>query len=91
MRLSTCEEEYSGLIFQIGNDVASAQNENQGAQLAVQQLRNQIGAISGVNLDEEAANLALYQRSYQAAAQVASVVNDLMLTAINLGSASAQS
>jgi flagellar hook-associated protein 1 len=82
---------YSNLIFQIGNDVSNAQSENQGAQLAVQQIQNQIGSVSGVSLDEEAANLALYQRSYQAMAQVASVVNDLMLAAINLGDSSTQS
>jgi flagellar hook-associated protein 1 len=57
----------------------------------VQQIQNQIGSVSGVSLDEEAANLALYQRSYQAMAQVASVVNDLMLAAINLGDSSTQS
>jgi flagellar hook-associated protein 1 FlgK len=34
-------------------------------------------AISGVNLDEEAANLIRYQQAYQAAAQVISIANTL--------------
>jgi flagellar hook-associated protein 1 FlgK len=34
-------------------------------------------AVSGVNLDEEAANLLRYQQAYQAAAQMMSVANDL--------------
>ena len=33
--------------------------------------------VSGVNLDEEAANLVRYQQSYQAAAQVISVASTL--------------
>jgi flagellar hook-associated protein 1 FlgK len=33
--------------------------------------------LSGVNLDEEAANLVRYQQAYQAAAKVISVANSL--------------
>ncbi|XWK66388.1 flagellar basal body rod C-terminal domain-containing protein [Tunturiibacter gelidiferens] len=35
--------------------------------------------------DEEASNLTQYQRSYQAASQVFSIVDTLMASAINLG------
>jgi flagellar hook-associated protein 1 len=38
-----------------------------------------------VSLDQEAANLTQYQRSYQAASQVFSIVNTLMASALNLG------
>jgi flagellar hook-associated protein 1 len=34
-------------------------------------------AVSGVNLDEEAANMLRYQQAYQAAAQIIAVANDL--------------
>jgi flagellar hook-associated protein 1 FlgK len=40
-------------------------------------------AVSGVNLDEEAANLLKYQQAYQASAQVISVVNSLFQTLFN--------
>ena len=40
-------------------------------------------AVSGVNLDEEAANLMRYQQAYQAAAQVASVANTIFQTMID--------
>ena len=36
--------------------------------------------VSGVNLDEEAANLVRFQQAYQAAAQVISVANGLFDT-----------
>jgi flagellar hook-associated protein 1 FlgK len=76
---------YSNLVFQIGNDVSTAQSEATGSQAQVQQLQNQIGSVSGVNINEEAANLIQYQQAYQAAAQVAAVINTLTATAINLG------
>jgi flagellar hook-associated protein 1 FlgK len=76
---------YSNLVFQIGNDVSTAQSEVSGSQALVQQIQNQIGSISGVNINEEAANLIQYQQAYEAAAQVAAVINSLTATAINLG------
>ncbi|WP_332674671.1 flagellar basal body rod C-terminal domain-containing protein, partial [Aromatoleum sp.] len=47
----------------------------QAAQL--QQATDAQQALSGVNLDEEAANLIRYQQSYQAAARVMSVAGTL--------------
>jgi DNA-binding response OmpR family regulator len=40
------------------------------------------------DLDEEASNLLLYQRGYQAAAQAISAVNQMLQTAINMGAGS---
>ena len=40
-------------------------------------------SISGVNLDEEAANLIKYQQAYQAAAQVISVADDIFQTLLS--------
>jgi flagellar hook-associated protein 1 FlgK len=79
---------YSSLVFNIGNDVSTAQSEVSGSQAMIQQIQNQIGSISGVSINEEAANLVQFQQAYQAAAQVASVINSLTSTAINLGHSS---
>jgi flagellar hook-associated protein 1 len=75
---------YSNLVFTIGNDVATATSEQQGAQANIQQIQNQIGSVSGVSINEEAANLIQYQQAYQAAAQVASTINSLTTTVINM-------
>jgi len=75
---------YSNLVFQIGNDVSTAQSEQQGAQASIQQVQNQIGSVSGVSINEEAANLIQYQQAYQAAAQVASVIQSLTSTVITM-------
>ena len=79
---------YSSLVFQIGSDVSTAQSEQQGSQASIQQVQNQIGSISGVSINEEAANLIQYQQAYQAAAQAAAVISQLTQTAITMVSGS---
>jgi flagellar hook-associated protein 1 FlgK len=73
---------YSGLVFQVGSQASTASSQLSGENLLVQQLQDQIGAVSGVSLDEEGANLILYQNAYEAAARVAGVVETLFQTAI---------
>ena len=76
---------YANFVFRIGNDVSDASAQLEAGDLVLQQLQNQRGAISGVSLDEEAANLIRYQRAFEAAARVVATVNDLLDTAVNLG------
>lgn len=75
---------YSGLIFQIGNDVSQAQTEQTAVGLVQQQLADQRGAISGVSLDEEAVNLIQYQAAYQASANVINVINTLLTATLDI-------
>ncbi|WP_348266050.1 flagellar hook-associated protein FlgK [Edaphobacter sp. DSM 109919] len=69
----------------IGNDTAGATTDNAAQQATLTQLTSQRNSLSGVSLDEEASNLTQYQRSYEAAAKVFSIVNSLMASALNLG------
>jgi len=55
------------------------------ANLILQQLDDERSSISGVSLDEEAANMVRYQSAYQAAARVITTVNDMLDAAVNLG------
>jgi flagellar hook-associated protein 1 FlgK len=57
----------------------------------LQQLQSEQGSVEGVSIDEEATNLLMYQRAYQAAARVVAVVDNLTLASINLGVATAMS
>jgi flagellar hook-associated protein 1 FlgK len=77
---------YATLVDQVGSDVSSASSEEEGVSLVLQQLTNQQSSISGVSLDEEASNLILYQRAYEAAARVMSIVDELTYETINIGS-----
>jgi flagellar hook-associated protein 1 len=75
---------YSGLVFKIGNNVSSAENNQQSGGQVLQQLQNLQGGVSGVDINEEAANLVRYQNAYTASAQVSSVIDSLLLTTINM-------
>ena len=75
----------ASFLSQVGSDTAGATTNNSEQQTALTQLTTQQDALSGVSLDQEAANLTQYQRSYQAASEVFTIANALMATAINLG------
>jgi flagellar hook-associated protein 1 FlgK len=78
---------YSNVVFGIGNDVSNGTAELQSAQAVLQQLQDQRGSISGVSLDEEAAHTVQFQRAYDAAAQVATAINQMLETVIHMGAA----
>jgi flagellar hook-associated protein 1 FlgK len=75
---------YSGLVFKVGSDVSNATTEQESSSLSLQQLQNLQGGVSGVSINEEAANLVRFQNAYQASAQVSSIINSLLQTTINL-------
>ncbi len=81
----TANEYYGNVVFGIGSDVANATAEQEATGLVLAQLQDQRGSISGVSLDEEAANLLQYQRAYEAAAKVVTTINDMLEAAVNLG------
>jgi flagellar hook-associated protein 1 FlgK len=76
---------YAGLVFRVGSKVANASAVRDASDLILRQLEDQRSSISGVSMDEEAANLIRYERAYQAAARVISAVNEITETAIQLG------
>jgi flagellar hook-associated protein 1 FlgK len=75
----------ASFLAQVGNDAAGAATDNTVQQATLTQLTSQRNALSGVLLDEEASNLTQYQRSYEAAAKVFSIVDTIMASALNLG------
>jgi len=77
---------YAGLVSQTGNLTSQAQTELSASTSSLNQLNDQLGAISGVNLDEETTNLINYQRAYEAAARVVSTVDALTQDVLDMGS-----
>jgi flagellar hook-associated protein 1 len=75
---------YSSIVANVGNDVSNGSAELTSSQLALTQLQDQLGSLSGVSLDEEASNMVQYQRAYDAAAEVVTTVNDMLFTVINM-------
>jgi flagellar hook-associated protein 1 FlgK len=76
---------YSNIVFGVGNDVANNTAELSSSQLVLQQLQDQRGSLSGVDLNEEASNMVRFQRAFDAAAQVVTTINNMMNTVINMG------
>lgn len=74
---ATLTEVYSRMIGHVGAEAREAQLGSASQQALLSQAINQRESLSGVNLDEEAANLVRYQQAYQAAAQVITVSNTM--------------
>jgi flagellar hook-associated protein 1 FlgK len=74
--LSTLQQHYGDLISRIGIAGRQAETALVVEQALYQQAENYHLSITGVNLDEEAANLIRYQQSYQASAQVVRVATE---------------
>jgi flagellar hook-associated protein 1 FlgK len=77
-------DNYSNIVFNVGNATANASAEQSASSLVLQQLNDQRASVSGVSLDEEAANMVRYQNAYTASAQVITAINAMMQTTINM-------
>ncbi len=75
---------YSTIVLNVGNATSNATAEQTASSQILQQLNDQNSAISGVSLDEEAANMVQYQQAYDASAQVVTTINDMMYTVVNM-------
>lgn len=69
----TLNEAYSSVVSYIGGKTSEARIDVDAAKALLTQSENWYNSISGVNLDEEAANLVRFQQAYAACAQVVSV------------------
>ncbi len=68
---------YAGIITDIGTKTHQADIANQAQQGLLRQAQSAREAVSGVNLDEEAANIMRFQQAYQASAQVISTAQSM--------------
>lgn len=68
---------YSQLVGQVGGAGALAKDDLTTQTAVYNQAMSSQQSVSGVNIDEEAANLVRYQQAYQASAQVISTANTL--------------
>jgi len=75
-------DSYGTLIERIGIETSSAKINADASKQVMGQTEAMRNSISGVNLDEEAANLIRFQQMYSANAQVISMARDLFDTLI---------
>jgi flagellar hook-associated protein 1 FlgK len=76
---------FSDMVTTLGSLTSEVSSENTAQQAALTQLNDQVGAISGVNLNDEAAALETYEQSYQAASKLFTTLDQVMVSALNLG------
>ncbi|MRR49967.1 MAG: flagellar hook-associated protein FlgK [Rhodocyclaceae bacterium] len=76
---------YAQLISNVGNKAREVTVTGEAQQALVDQSENARQSLSGVNLDEEAANLMRYQQAYQAAAKMLDIANKMFDEIIALG------
>ena len=74
---STLSDGYAGAIAQVGTRTQSAKFAEQLSSTIAANLERDRTAVSGVNLDEEAAKLIQYQQAYQASAKMIQIAQNI--------------
>ncbi len=80
----TLKTRYEGMVSDIATQSSTASASAEASAVVVETLQAQREAVSGVSLDEEAINLMRYQRAFQGAARVITVVDELMQTMLGM-------
>ncbi|MCG5511039.1 flagellar hook-associated protein FlgK [Ectothiorhodospira lacustris] len=81
---ASLEGAYDGLVGRIGTKTREAEVASLAQGRLLADAKAQRESVSGVNLDEEAANLLRYQQAYQASAQIIAISNTLFDTLIGV-------
>lgn len=79
------QDGYATAVSYIGNKDREAQVNGAASQALLTQNQTAQQSVSGVNLDEEAANLLRYQQAYQASGKVMQIASTLFDTLLTLG------
>ncbi len=77
---ATVQDGFAQVVSDVGTRTRQAQQSAEAQQGLLNRAQEAQSAVSGVNLDEEAANLIHFQQLYQAAAQVVTVAQTLFDT-----------
>ncbi|WP_413284901.1 flagellar hook-associated protein FlgK [Vibrio sp. MA40-2] len=81
---STILQLYHDLNTDIGLKMSTASRLSEVARLENESAQERVAEISGVNLDEEAANMMKFQQSYMASSRIMQVANDTFNTILAL-------
>jgi len=77
-------DSWSALVYRVGADAQSAQQEQASHNNIVQQIGNLRDQVSGVSLDEEATMMVKFQRAYQANARFFSAIDQSFDTVLKM-------
>jgi len=77
-------EYYGNTVSRFGQDVALTTSQLNDQKTVERMLTKQRESIMGVSIDEEVANLVVYQRAFQASAKLLTVMDRLMEDVLNM-------
>ena len=75
---------YSEMVSQIGNTARQTDMSATAQVNVIAQAKQSLQSLSGVNLDEEAANLLRFQQAYQASGKLMQIANTLFQSVLDL-------
>lgn len=79
-QLATLHENYANMVGKVGESAGRAAISLEAAEVMKIQSQDWFDSVSGVNLDEEAANLIRFQQSYAASARIISTAQEIFDT-----------
>lgn len=82
---ATYQSAYGQLVSQIGNKTRELEVTSKAQANLLAQTENSIQSISGVNLNEEAANLMRFQQAFQASSKIIEISNSLFDSILRIG------
>ena len=80
----TLNENYSELVTGVANEIRLQNQNTESYALVLNQLEQTKLQFSGVSTDEEMMNIMKFQRSYDAAAKLINVADELIQTLLTL-------
>jgi flagellar hook-associated protein 1 FlgK len=82
---ATYQSAYAHIVSEIGNKTREVQVNAEATTAQLEQATGAANNVSGVNLDEEAANLLKYQQAYQACGKVMQVADTIFNALLSIG------
>jgi flagellar hook-associated protein 1 FlgK len=79
----TYQSAYAKLVASVGGTTNKAKVNANAQSVLLNRAVEEQQSVSGVNLDEEAANLVKFQQAYQASAQIVRIANEVFQTLLN--------
>jgi flagellar hook-associated protein 1 FlgK len=82
---STFNDFYISLVSRIGSQGEESQDRIKNQETLLKNLTNLRESVSGINLDEEMANMVAFQHGYNASARMIAIFDKMLETIIRLG------
>lgn len=79
----TVNDTYATLVSRVGADAREASIHSDAHKYTLDHRKTERDSLAGVSLDEEMANMVRFQQSYNAAARIFTVINEMLDTIIN--------